>query len=121
MTAGHKSTECYNRSGHQSAAQPAVTQSWGADYAGYDWQPSGPSAEQVFSGSEWHQDRQLEASQNTRATWGQNTGRGVEKTGGKPAGGKNSGFGGYGKGRGAAWYDKGGGKSGGGFKGGRGK
>ena len=63
MTAGHKSTECYNRSGHQSAAQPAVTQSWGADYAGYDWQPSGPSAEQVFSALEWHQDRQPEAHQ----------------------------------------------------------
>ena len=100
-TAGHKSTECYNRSGHQSAAQPAVTQSWGADHAGYDWQPSGPSAEQVFSALEWHQDRQPEAHQNTRATWLK--------------------IGGYGKGHGATWYDKGGGKSGGWFKGGRGK
>ena len=100
MTAGHKSTECYNRSGHQSAAQPAVTQRWGADHAGYDWQPSGPSAEQVFSGSEWHQDRQPEAHQKYAGDL-------VLEV--------------FGKGHGAAWYDKGGGKSGGGFKGGRGK
>ena len=53
---GHKSTECYNRSSHHSAAQPAVTPSWGADYAGHNRQFSGPSAEQAFPALEWHQD-----------------------------------------------------------------
>ena len=117
---GHKSTECLNRSGYQSAAQPAAPQSWGADLAGYSWQPSGQGAEQSFPALEWHQDWQPEARQNTQATWGQNTGRGAGKYGGKSTGGKNSGFGGYGKNHGATW-NKGGGKSGGWSSGGRGK
>ena len=117
---GHKSNECYSDTGYQSAAQPAAAQNWGGASAVSNWQFPQPVAEQVFPALEWHQDWQPEAHRNAQPAWFQNTDRSAGKTGGKSAGGKSSGYGGYGKGRGVASSFKGGGKNWGGSKGGRG-